>query len=32
LQITTNLTVNLPYIKAPPPTPLNVKVHKRHTR
>jgi hypothetical protein len=28
LQITTNLTVNPPYIKAPPPTPLNIKVYK----
>jgi hypothetical protein len=28
LQITTNVKVNPPYIKAPPPTPLNVKVHK----
>jgi ribonuclease HI len=28
LQITTNLKINPPYIKAPPPTPLSVKVHK----
>jgi ribonuclease HI len=28
LQITTNLKINPPYIKVPPPTPLNVKVHK----
>jgi hypothetical protein len=28
LQITTNLNINPLYIKAPPPTPLNVKVHK----
>jgi hypothetical protein len=28
LQITTNLNINLPYIKTPPPTPPNVKVHK----
>jgi hypothetical protein len=28
LQITTNLKINPPYIKTPPPTPLNVKVHK----
>jgi ribonuclease HI len=28
LQVTTNLKINPPYIKAPPPIPLNVKVHK----
>jgi hypothetical protein len=28
LQITTNLNINPPYIKTPPPTPPNVKVHK----
>jgi hypothetical protein len=28
LQITTNLNINPPYIKAPPPTPQNVKVLK----
>jgi hypothetical protein len=27
-QITTNLNINPPYIKAPPPTPPNTKVHK----
>jgi hypothetical protein len=28
LQITTNLQISPPYIKTPPPTPENVKVHK----
>jgi hypothetical protein len=28
LQITTNLNISPPYIKTPPPTPLNVRVHK----
>jgi hypothetical protein len=28
LQITTNLNISPPYIKAPPPTPLHIKVHK----
>jgi ribonuclease HI len=28
LQITTNLNINPPYIKVPPPTPPHIKVHK----
>jgi hypothetical protein len=28
IQIITNLNVKPPYIKSPPPTPMNVKVHK----
>jgi hypothetical protein len=28
IQITTNLNIKPPYIKAPPPTPINIKVHK----